>query len=70
MYRASYCNVYTDQLAKLMGKHRLRVFENRVLSIIFGPTRDGVTGEWRKLHNEELNDLYCSPKIVRVIKSS
>ena len=36
---------------------------------IFGPKRDGVTGEWRKLHNEELNDLYSSPKIVRVIKS-
>ena len=36
---------------------------------IFGPKRDEVTGEWRKLHNEELNDLYCSPSIVRVIKS-
>ena len=43
--------------------------ENRVLRRIFGPKRDGVTGEWRKLHNEELNDLYCSPNIVRVIKS-
>jgi len=48
---------------------RLRVFENRVLRRIFGPTRDVVTREWRKLHNEELNDLYCSPNIVRVIKS-
>ena len=48
---------------------RLRVFENRVLRRIFGPKRDGVTGEWRKLHNEKLNDLYCSPNIVRVIKS-
>ena len=47
----------------------LRVFENRALRRIFGPKRDGVTGEWRKLHNEELNDLYCSPNIVRVIKS-
>ena len=47
----------------------MRVFENRVLRRIFGPKRDGVTGEWRKLHNEELNDLYCSPNIVRVIKS-
>jgi len=45
------------------------VFENRVLGRIFGPKRDEVTREWRKLHNEELNDLYCSPNIVRVIKS-
>jgi len=48
---------------------RLRVFENRVLRRIFGPKRDEVTGEWRKLHNEELNNLYSSPNIVRVIKS-
>ena len=48
---------------------RLRVFENRVLRGIFGAERDEMTGEWRKLHNEELNDLYCSPNIVRVIKS-
>ena len=45
------------------------MFENRVLRRIFGPKRNGVTGEWRKLHNEELNDLYSSPTIVRVIKS-
>jgi hypothetical protein len=45
------------------------VFENRVLGGIFGPKRDEVTGELRKLHNEELNDLYCSPNIIRVIKS-
>jgi len=45
------------------------VFENRVLRRIFGPKRDGVTGEQRKLHKEELDDLYCSPNIVRVIKS-
>ena len=50
-------------------EHKLRVFENRVLRIIFGLKRDEVTGEWRKLHNEELSDLYCSPNIVRVIKS-
>ena len=47
----------------------LGVFENRVLRRIFGPRRDRVTGEWRKLHNEELNDLYSSPNIVRVMKS-
>jgi len=47
----------------------LGVFENRVLSRIFGPNRDEITGEWRKLDNEEPNVLYCSPHIVRVIKS-
>ena len=47
---------------------RLKVFENMTLRGIFGPKRDDVTGEWRKLHNEELNDLYCSRNIVRVIK--
>ena len=50
-------------------KCRLRVFENRVLRRIFGPKRDEVTRKWRKLHNEELNDLYSSPTILRVIKS-
>jgi len=54
----------------LREEHRLRVFENRVLRRIFWPKRDDVTGEWRKLHNEELNDLYPSPNIVRVIKST
>jgi len=52
----------------LREERRLRVLENRVL-IIFGPKRDEVTGEWRKLHNEELNDLYCSLNVIRVIKS-
>jgi len=47
----------------------LRVFENRVLMGIFGPKRDEVTGEWRNVHNKELNDLYCSPNIIPVIKS-
>jgi hypothetical protein len=48
--------------------HRLRVFENRVLRRIFGPKRDEATGEWRKLHNEELHILYSSPNIIRQIK--
>ena len=52
----------------LREEGKLRVFENMVLRRIFGPRRDEVTGEWRRLHNEELNDLYCSPNIVRVIK--
>jgi len=51
------------------GGTGLRVFENRVLKRMFGPERDEVTREWRKLHNEELNDLYSSPNIFRVIKS-
>ena len=50
-------------------ERKLRVFDNRVLRRIIGPRRNEVTGEWRKLHKEELNDLYCSPNIVRVIKS-
>jgi hypothetical protein len=45
------------------------VFENKVLRRIFGPKRDEVTGEWRKLHNEDLNDLYSSPTILQMIKS-
>jgi hypothetical protein len=53
----------------LREERRLRVFENRVLRGMFVPKRDEVTGVWRKLHNEKLNDLYCSPNIVRVIKS-
>jgi hypothetical protein len=53
----------------LREKHRLRVFENMVLRGIFGPKRDEVTGEWRKLHNKELHDLYSSPSIIRITKS-
>jgi hypothetical protein len=53
----------------LREEHRLRVLENRVLKRTFGPTRDEVTGGWRKLHNEELHGLYSSPSIVRVIKA-
>jgi hypothetical protein len=53
----------------LREEHRLRVFENRVLRRIFGPKRNEVTGEWRKLHNEELRNLYSSPSIIRIIKS-
>ena len=51
-------------------ERRLRVFENRVLRRVFGPKRDEVTGEWRKLHNEELNDLYCSPHIEIKIRQN
>jgi putative SOS response-associated peptidase YedK len=50
-------------------QHRLRVFENRFLRRIFEPKRDEVTGEWRKLHNEELHNLYSTPDIIRQIKS-
>jgi hypothetical protein len=53
----------------LREEHRLRVFENRVPRRIFGPKRDEVTGRWRKLHNEELHNLYSFPSIIRMIKS-
>ena len=59
--------VFFTRIYSMMS--RLRVFENRVFRRMFGSKRDGVTGERRKLHNEELNDLYSSPSIVRVIKS-
>jgi len=51
---------------KMREERRLRMFENRVLRI-FGPKRNNVTGEWRKLHNEVLNDLYCLPDIIQLI---
>ena len=53
----------------LTEERRLRVFENRVLGRVFGPKRYEVTGEWRRLNNGELNDLYSSPNIIRLIKS-
>jgi hypothetical protein len=53
----------------IKGGNRLTVFENRVLRRIFGPKRDEVTADWRKLHNEELHNLYSSPNIIRKIKS-
>jgi hypothetical protein len=53
----------------LREEHRLRAFENRVLRRIFGPKRDEVTGGWRKLHNEELHNLYSSPGIISMFKS-
>jgi hypothetical protein len=60
------CETWSLTLRK---EHRLRAFENKVLRRIFGLKRDEVTGGRRKLHNEELRDLYCSPSIVRIIKS-
>jgi hypothetical protein len=53
----------------LREEHKLKVFENRVLRKIFGQKRDKVTRTWRKLHNEELHNLYSSPSIIRMIKS-
>ena len=52
----------------LREEHWLKMFENRVLGKIFGPKTEEVTGQWRKLHTEDLNDMYCSPNVIRVIK--
>ena len=60
------CETWSSTLRE---ESRLRVFENRLLRRVFGPKREDVTGEWRKLHTEELNDLYSLLNIVRVIKS-
>ena len=62
-------NGYETWSLTLREERGLRMSENRVLRRVFGPKRDEVTGEWRKLHNEEIGDLYCSPNIFRVIKS-
>jgi hypothetical protein len=60
------CETWSLTLRK---ERRLRVIENRVLRIVFGSKRDELTGEWRKLHNEELSNLYSLPNILRVVKS-
>jgi hypothetical protein len=56
-------------ISDIREEHRLRVFENRVLRMIFGPKMDEVTGDWRKLHNQEHFDLYSSLSIIRIMKS-
>jgi hypothetical protein len=61
--------VYETWSFTLREEHRLKVFENRVLRVIFGPKRDEVTGEWGKLHNGELHNLYSIPDIIRLIKT-
>jgi hypothetical protein len=71
MYRTIILSVFLNGCEglslSLREKHELRLFENRVLRRIFGPRRDEVTGDWRKLHNEELHNLYSTPNIIRMI---
>ena len=67
-YSSLYSYGFKTWILTLKEKPRLRVFENRILRRISGPKKD-VNGEWRRLHNEELHSLYCSPTTVRVIKS-
>jgi hypothetical protein len=62
-------SIYWEVIVSVREERRLKVFGNRVLRRLFEPRRDEVTGEWRKLHNEELNDLYSLPNSVRVVKS-
>jgi phosphoribosylaminoimidazole carboxylase (NCAIR synthetase) len=62
-------SVFENRVLRVFENRVLRVFENRVLRRIFGPKRGEATGEWRSVHNEELNDLCSSPNIIRVIKS-
>jgi hypothetical protein len=69
VHLVGYVVLYGCETWSLRKERRLRVFENRVLRRVFGSKRDEVTGEWRRLHNEELNDLYSLPNIVRVMKS-
>jgi hypothetical protein len=68
-YYYYYYYYYSTTILTLREEHGLRVFENRVLRRIIGPKGNEVTGGWRKLHNEELRDLYSSPSIIRIIKS-
>jgi hypothetical protein len=67
IYKSIILPVVLYVLVTLREEHRLKVFENRVLRRISGPKRDEVTGCWRKLHNEELHNLYSSPSIIRMI---
>jgi hypothetical protein len=70
LYVTNYNFIYSDYVDLILREeYSLRVFENRVLRKIFGPKRNEVIRGWRKLHNEELHNLYCSPSIIRIIKS-